>query len=113
MIFSTLYIMPLLLLSLCFDVFIFLNTSYLAIVYDIFPIPFCKGNVLIPIHTTDFRLQEFAKLYDIIKNERNKCVNQIQTSTQVSVLGVPIGVKAYLFLLKSSIFGISCAILKL
>ncbi|XP_065059412.1 coiled-coil domain-containing protein 146-like [Rhopilema esculentum] len=28
------------------------------------------------------RLQEFAKLYDVIKNERNKCVNQIQTSTQ-------------------------------
>ncbi|CAK8672362.1 coiled-coil domain-containing protein 146-like [Clavelina lepadiformis] len=30
------------------------------------------------------RLQEFAKLYDIIKNERNKCVNQIQASTQKS-----------------------------
>ena len=29
-----------------------------------------------------YRLKEFAKLYDIIKNERNKCVNQIQTSTQ-------------------------------
>ena len=29
-----------------------------------------------------FRLKEFAKLYDIIKNERNKCVNLIQTSTQ-------------------------------
>ncbi|XP_039271239.2 coiled-coil domain-containing protein 146-like [Styela clava] len=28
------------------------------------------------------RLQESAKLYDIIKNERNKCVNQIQASTQ-------------------------------
>jgi len=28
------------------------------------------------------RLQEFAKLYDVIKNERNKCVNQMQTSTQ-------------------------------
>ena len=30
------------------------------------------------------RLKEFAKLYDVIKNERNKIVNQIQTSTQVS-----------------------------
>ena len=30
------------------------------------------------------RLQDFAKRYDIIKNERNKCVNLIQTSTQVS-----------------------------
>lgn len=29
-----------------------------------------------------FRLKEFAKLYDVIKNERNKCVNLIQTSTQ-------------------------------
>ena len=29
-----------------------------------------------------FRLEDFAKLYDIIKNERNKCVNLIQTSTQ-------------------------------
>ena len=29
-----------------------------------------------------FRLEEFAKLYDIIKNERNKCVNLIQTSSQ-------------------------------
>ena len=28
------------------------------------------------------RLKEFAKLYDVIKNERNKCVNLIQTSTQ-------------------------------
>ena len=28
------------------------------------------------------RLREFAKLYDVIKNERNKCVNLIQTSTQ-------------------------------
>merc|ERR1712076_140844 len=28
------------------------------------------------------KLKEFAKLYDIIKNERNKCVNLIQTSTQ-------------------------------
>jgi len=28
------------------------------------------------------RLREFAKLYNIIKNERNKCVNLIQTSTQ-------------------------------
>jgi len=30
------------------------------------------------------RLQDFAKLYDIIKNERNKCVNQIQACTQKS-----------------------------
>ncbi|XP_078495204.1 coiled-coil domain-containing protein 146 [Ciona intestinalis] len=30
------------------------------------------------------RLQEFAKLYDVIKNERNKCVNQIQACTQKS-----------------------------
>ena len=29
------------------------------------------------------RLADFAKLYDVIKNERNKCVNLIQTSTQV------------------------------
>lgn len=28
------------------------------------------------------RLDDFAKLYDIIKNERNKCVNLIQMSTQ-------------------------------
>ncbi|XP_064633168.1 coiled-coil domain-containing protein 146-like [Lineus longissimus] len=28
------------------------------------------------------KLKEFAKLYDVIKNERNKCVNLIQTSTQ-------------------------------
>lgn len=28
------------------------------------------------------RLADFAKLYDVIKNERNKCVNLIQTSTQ-------------------------------
>ncbi|XP_059175835.1 coiled-coil domain-containing protein 146-like [Physella acuta] len=28
------------------------------------------------------KLKEFAQLYDIIKNERNKCVNLIQTSTQ-------------------------------
>lgn len=28
------------------------------------------------------KLKDFAKLYDIIKNERNKCVNLIQTSTQ-------------------------------
>ena len=27
-------------------------------------------------------MKEFAKLYDVIKNERNKCVNLIQTSTQ-------------------------------
>ena len=29
-----------------------------------------------------FRLKDFAKMYDVIKNERNKCVNLIQTSTQ-------------------------------
>ena len=29
-----------------------------------------------------FRLKEFAKQYDVIKTERNKYVNQIQTSTQ-------------------------------
>ncbi|XP_072181857.1 coiled-coil domain-containing protein 146-like [Diadema setosum] len=28
------------------------------------------------------RLREFAKMYDVIKNERNKCVNLIQASTQ-------------------------------
>ncbi|XP_013065193.2 coiled-coil domain-containing protein 146-like [Biomphalaria glabrata] len=28
------------------------------------------------------KLNEFAKLYDVIKNERNKCVNLIQTSSQ-------------------------------
>ncbi|RDD46769.1 Coiled-coil domain-containing protein 146 [Trichoplax sp. H2] len=28
------------------------------------------------------RLKDFAKLYDVIKNDRNKCVNLIQTSTQ-------------------------------
>jgi hypothetical protein len=28
------------------------------------------------------RLQDFAKMYDIIKSERNKCVNQIQICTQ-------------------------------
>lgn len=30
----------------------------------------------------EMKLKEFAKLYDVIKNERNKCVNLIQTSTQ-------------------------------
>ncbi len=30
------------------------------------------------------RLKEFAKQYDVIKTERNKYVNQIQTSTQKS-----------------------------
>ena len=39
------------------------------------------------------RLQEFAKLYDVIKNERNKCVNQIQTSTQVINLHLSIVLK--------------------
>jgi hypothetical protein len=29
-----------------------------------------------------FKLQDFAKMYDIIKGERNKCVNQIQICTQ-------------------------------
>ena len=29
-----------------------------------------------------YRLKDFAKMYDIIKNERNKIVNLIQTSTQ-------------------------------
>ncbi|XP_038067979.1 coiled-coil domain-containing protein 146-like [Patiria miniata] len=28
------------------------------------------------------RLRDFAKMYDVIKNERNKCVNLIQASTQ-------------------------------
>merc|ERR1712168_1296368 len=28
------------------------------------------------------KLKDFAKLYDVIKNERNKCVNLIQTSSQ-------------------------------
>ncbi|RNA21673.1 coiled-coil domain-containing protein [Brachionus plicatilis] len=28
------------------------------------------------------KLQDFAKMYDVIKNERNKCVNQIQICTQ-------------------------------
>ena len=28
------------------------------------------------------RLKDFAKMYDIIKNERNKLVNQIQICTQ-------------------------------
>jgi len=27
-------------------------------------------------------LREFAQLYDVIKNERNKCVSLIQASTQ-------------------------------
>lgn len=37
-------------------------------------------------HPTEMqqRLKEFAKLYDVIKNERNKIVNLIQTSTQIS-----------------------------
>jgi len=33
---------------------------------------------------TDVRLKEFAQLYDVIKNERNKCVSMIQASTQKS-----------------------------
>ncbi|XP_041349849.1 coiled-coil domain-containing protein 146-like [Gigantopelta aegis] len=33
-------------------------------------------------HEMQIKLKEFAKLYDVIKNERNKCVNLIQTSTQ-------------------------------
>lgn len=28
------------------------------------------------------KLADFAKMYDVIKNERNKCVNQIQVCTQ-------------------------------
>ena len=28
------------------------------------------------------RLREFAQLYDVIKNERNKCVSLIQASSQ-------------------------------
>jgi len=28
------------------------------------------------------RLKDFAKMYNVIKNERNKCVNQIQICTQ-------------------------------
>lgn len=28
------------------------------------------------------RLKDFAKMYDVIKSDRNKCVNQIQISTQ-------------------------------
>ena len=35
----------------------------------------------IPFHSLS-RLKDFAQLYDVIKNERNKCVNLIQTSTQ-------------------------------
>ena len=34
------------------------------------------------VHLICYRLRDFAKLYDVIKNERNKCVNLIQTSTQ-------------------------------
>ena len=41
------------------------------------------------------RLADFAKLYDVIKNERNKCVNLIQTSTQVSYLQVVILSRLY------------------
>ena len=52
----------------------------------------CHGNdwlwnahcVLIRFSLYQYRLADFAKLYDVIKNERNKCVNLIQTSTQVS-----------------------------
>ena len=39
----------------------------------------CKNCMSI---STSYRLRDFAKLYDVIKNERNKCVNLIQTSTQ-------------------------------
>ena len=28
------------------------------------------------------RIREHAKMYDVIKNERNKCVNKIQICTQ-------------------------------
>ena len=36
----------------------------------------------VDIYFCSYRLRDFAKLYDVIKNERNKCVNLIQTSTQ-------------------------------
>jgi len=39
-----------------------------------------KKHVEVKLH-----LEEFAKLYNTIKNERNKCVNQIQSCTQKSV----------------------------
>lgn len=41
---------------------------------------------MMSLHFTEMqtRLKEFAKLYDVIKNERNKIVNLIQTSTQIS-----------------------------
>ena len=42
----------------------------------------CGGTDVTTCHTLS-RLADFAKLYDVIKNERNKCVNLIQTSTQV------------------------------
>lgn len=29
-----------------------------------------------------FRLAEWAKKYDVVKNERNKCLNKIQVCTQ-------------------------------
>jgi len=29
-----------------------------------------------------FRLKEFGQLYDVLKNERNKCVSLIQASSQ-------------------------------
>ncbi len=41
-----------------------------------------KGTNQILKYVSIFRLKEFAKQYDVIKTERNKYVNQIQTSTQ-------------------------------
>lgn len=32
--------------------------------------------------SSNYRLKDFAKMYDIIKNDRNKLVNQIQICTQ-------------------------------
>jgi len=36
------------------------------------------------IFDLEIQLKEFAKMYEIIKNERNKCVNSIQINTQKS-----------------------------
>ena len=41
-----------------------------------------RCDFFIIIYSFYLRLEDFAKLYDVIKNERNKCVNLIQTSTQ-------------------------------
>lgn len=48
----------------------------------LFLINLCQYKQIIKYLFFIFRLEDFAKLYDIIKNERNKCVNLIQTSTQ-------------------------------